>query len=74
MDIQIVDILPDKSELELKREAEAEIVRESDKPVIREFYPMNLLQKLSLQKEFVEDWRQLVESVMIDWNYDCVVM
>ena len=32
------------------------------------------MQKLSLQKEYVEDWRQLVESVMIDWNYDGVVM
>lgn len=31
---------------------------------------MNLLQKLSMQKEAVEDWRQLVESVYIDWNYD----
>ena len=35
---------------------------------------LNLLQKLSIQKEFVEDWRQLVESIMIDWNYDGVVM
>lgn len=25
-------------------------------------------------KEYVEDWRQLVESIMIDWNYDGVVM
>ena len=74
LDIEIVDILRDKSELELKREAEAEVVREGGKLVIRAFYPMNLLQKLSLQKEFVEDWRQLVESIMIDWNYDGVVM
>lgn len=35
---------------------------------------MNLMQKLSLQKEYVEDWKQLVESIMIDWNYDGVVM
>ena len=35
---------------------------------------MNLMQKLSLQKEYVEDWRQLVDSIMIDWNYDGVVM
>lgn len=69
-----MDILRDKSELELKREAEAEVVREGGKLVIRAFYPMNLLQKLSLQKEYVEDWRQLVESIMIDWNYDGVVM
>ncbi len=74
VDIQIVDILRDKADLQLKRDAEAEIVREGDKLIIRAFYPMNLMQKLSLQKEYVEDWRQLVDSVMIDWNYDGVVM
>ena len=73
-DIEILDILKDKSDLQLKREAEAEVVREGGKLVIRAFYPMNLLQKLSLQKESVEEWRQLVESIMIDWNYDGVVM
>lgn len=74
LDIKILDILKDKSELQLKREAEAEVVREGKKLVIRAFYPMNLLQKLSIQKESVDEWRQLVESVMIDWNYDGVVM
>lgn len=74
IDVQIVDILRDKTDLQLKREAEAEIVREGDKLVIRSFYPMNLMQKLSLQKDYVEDWRQLTDSVMIDWNYDGVVM
>ena len=74
VDVQIVDILRDKSELQIKREAEAEVVREGNKLVIRSFYPMNLMQKLSLQKEYVEDWKQLVESIMIDWNYDGVVM
>lgn len=74
VDIQIVDILRDKSDLQLKRDSEAEVVREGDKLVIRSFYPMNLMQKLSLQKEYVEDWRQLVDSIMIDWNYDGVVM
>lgn len=74
LDIEIVDILRDKKDLQLKREAEAEIVREGNKLVIRAFYPMNLMQKLSLQKEYVEDWRKLVESIMIDWNYDGVVM
>lgn len=72
--MQIVDILRDKSELQLKREAEAEVVHEGNKLVIRSFYPMNLMQKLSLQKEYVKDWKQLVESIMIDWNYDGVVM
>ncbi|MFW0178313.1 site-specific DNA-methyltransferase [Rothia sp. P7208] len=74
LDIQVVDILRDKSELQLKREAEAEIVREGDKLVIRNFFPLNLLQKLSLQRENVEDWRQLVDMISIDWNYDGVVM
>ena len=74
VDIQIMDILRDKADLQLKRDSEAEIVRKGGKLVIRAFYPMNLMQKLSLQKEYVEEWRQLVDSVMIDWNYDGVVM
>lgn len=74
LDIEVVDILRDKADLQLKREAEADIAIEGCRLVIRAFYPLNLMQKLSLQKEVVEDWRQLVESVMIDWNYDGVVM
>lgn len=74
IDVQVVDILRDKQDLQLKRDSEAEIVREGNRLVIRAVYPMNLMQKLSLQKEFVEDWRQLVDSIMIDWNYDGVVM
>lgn len=74
VDVQILDVLRDKADLQLKRESEAEVVREGNKLVIRAFYPMNLMQKLSLQKEYVEDWRQLVDSIMIDWNYDGVVM
>ncbi len=74
VDIQIVDILRDKADLQLKRDAEAEIIRDGGKLVIKAFYPMNLMQKLSIQKEYVEDWRQLVDSIMIDWNYDGVVM
>ena len=73
-DIQIVDILKDKTDLQLKREAEADVVREGDKLVIRNFYPLNLMQKLSLQKESVSDWRVLVESVMIDFNFDGAIM
>lgn len=69
IDVEVVDILRDKSKLELKRDAEAEIVRENGKVVIKQFYPMNLLQKLSLDKQNVQDWKELVESVMIDFNY-----
>lgn len=74
MDVEIVDILRDKSVLQLKREAEAAIIIEDGKLIIKEFYPLNLMQKLSLQKEYVENWKQLVESIMIDWNYDGVVL
>ena len=74
VDVEILDVLRDKADLQLKREAEAKVVREGNKLVIRAFYPMNLMQKLSLQKEYVEDWRQLVDSIMVDWNYDGVVI
>lgn len=70
IDIEVIDILKDKAQLQFKRDSEANIVLEEGKLKIKEFYPMNLLQKLSLQKEYVEEWRQLVESVLIDWNYD----
>lgn len=70
LEIEILDILRDKTDLQFKREADANVIRENNHVVIKEFYPMNLLQKLSMQKESVDDWRQLVESIYIDWNYD----
>jgi site-specific DNA-methyltransferase (adenine-specific)/adenine-specific DNA-methyltransferase len=70
LDIEVVDILRDKANLEFKRDAEAEVVIEGGKLLIREFYPMNLLQKLSLMKENVDNWKELTDSIMIDFNYD----
>lgn len=70
IDIEIVDILRDKSNLEFKRDAEAKIEIRKNKILIKSFYPMNLLQKLSLMKKDVEEWRELVDSVLIDFNYD----
>lgn len=70
IDVEIVDILTDKKDFEFKREAQAEIKLISKELVIESFYPMNLMQKLSLQKEHVDNYKQLVESIMIDWNYD----
>ena len=70
IDVEIVDILRDKSALEFKREATAKVELKHDELIIKEFYPMNLLQKLSLQKENVDEWRQLVDSIMVDYNYD----
>lgn len=70
LDVEVVDILRDKSNLEFKRDSEAEITIDKGVLTIEAFYPMNLLQKLSIQREKIEDWRELTESVMIDWNYD----
>lgn len=73
-DIDVVDILHDRADLQFKRDSEADIVIEGNELVIKNFYPLNLMQKLSLDKETVDEWRQLVESVMIDFNYDGAVM
>lgn len=74
INVQVVDILRDKSNLEFKRDSEAKVIVKSGELIIERFYPMNLLQKLSLQKESAGDWRELVESVLIDWNYDGAVL
>lgn len=74
LDVEVVDILRDKSNLEFKRDSEAKITIQGQYLMIEKFYPMNLLQKLSLQHENVEDWRELVESVMIDWNFDGAIL
>ena len=74
IDVEVVDILRDKQELHFKRDSEVKIVAHGGSLLIEQFFPMNLLQKLSLQKENVEDWRELVESVMIDWNFDGAIL
>lgn len=74
IDVEVVDILRDKTDLEFKRDSQARLAIRKGELVIEKFYPMNLLQKLSLQKESVEDWKELVESVLIDWNYDGAVV
>ncbi len=74
IDVEVVDILRDKADLEFKRDSQAKVVVNNGELVIDKFYPMNLLQKLSLQKESVEDWKELAESVLIDWNYDGAVL
>lgn len=73
IDVEVVDILRDKINLEFRRDSEADVQIEGDRLVIREFYPMNLLQKLSLEKTNVEEWRELVDSIKIDFNYDGAV-
>lgn len=73
IDVEVLDIMRDKSDLEFKRDSEADVIIEGGKLVVRDFYPMNLLQKLSLQKESVGDWRELTDSIKIDFNYDGAV-
>lgn len=70
IDVELVDILLDKSNLEFKRDSTADVKLKGHNVEIRQFFPMNLMQKLSLQKENVDNWTQLVESVMIDYDYD----
>ena len=74
IDVEVLDILRDRQDIEFKRDSEARIVVQNGHLIIDAFYPMNLLSKLSLQKERVEDWRELVESIMIDWNYDGAIL
>lgn len=72
IEVRVVDVLRDKTHLEFKRSAEAKVVIRDGKLIVENFFPMNLLQKLSVEE--VEDWRQLVETIKIDWNYDGAVL
>jgi len=72
IDVEIRDILRDEAVLELKREAEADVQRDGNKLIIKKFYPLNLMQKLNLERTTVSDWKELVDSVLIDFNYDQV--
>ena len=73
LDVEVLDILRDKQDIQFRRDSEAEIVIENGKLVIRSFYPMNLLNKLSWEADSVDDWRVLVDSIKIDFNYDGAV-
>ena len=73
VEVEVIDILRDKSQLVFKRDSEAKIVKADGKVKIKAFYPMNLLKKLSIQKSKVGEWKELVDSVMIDFNFDGAV-
>ncbi|WP_273464895.1 site-specific DNA-methyltransferase [Treponema berlinense] len=72
IDVEIIDLLRDKKDLRFKRDSDAKIVIKNNKLIIENFFPMNLLQKLSIEKTDVSNWKELAESVFIDWNYDGV--
>lgn len=50
----------------------ADIALEGGELVIRSFRPAELLRRLPPGR--TEDWRRLVDSVMIDWHYDGAVL
>jgi len=49
--------------------AEADVQRKDNKLIIKKFYPINLMQKLGLDRKTVSDWKELADSVMIDFDY-----
>lgn len=72
VDLEIIDLLRDKKDLRFKRDSDAKVAIKGNRLVVENFFPMNLLQKLSIEKTDVSDWKELAESVFIDWNYDGV--
>jgi DNA modification methylase len=74
IEVMVTDLIRDKAHLHFKKSSDARIAIENGELVIKGFYPMNLLQKLSLESDAVEDWRQLVESVKVDFHYDGAVL
>jgi DNA modification methylase len=72
--VMVTDLIRDKAHLHFKKSSDARIAIENGELVIKGFYPMNLLQKLSMDSDAVEDWRQLVESVKVDFHYDGAVL
>lgn len=74
IEVMVTDLIRDKAHLHFKKSSDARLAIEHGELVIKGFYPMNLLQKLSLESDAVEDWRQLVESVKVDFHYDGAVL
>ena len=74
IEVIVTDLIRDKAHLHFKRASDARLKIEDGYLVIAGFYPMNLLQKLSMEADAVEDWRQLVETIKVDWNYDGAVL
>ncbi|MFZ4580602.1 MAG: DNA methyltransferase [Myxococcota bacterium] len=73
-DVEVVDILRAREDLQFKRDAEAHVVVRGGRLVVEAFYPLNLLQKLSVQKQDVGDWRELVDAIKVDFYFDGAVL
>lgn len=74
IEVEVVDLVRDKQNLHFKRQSDARLAIEDGHLLVTGFYPLNLLQKLSLETDAVEDWRQLVETIKVDWNYDGAIL
>ncbi|EQB00916.1 site-specific DNA-methyltransferase [Sphingobium sp. HDIP04] len=74
IEVMVTDLIRDKAHLHFKKSSDARLAIENGELVIAGFFPMNLLQKLSLESDAVEEWRQLVESVKVDFHYDGAVL
>lgn len=70
IDVEVYDILKEGSGIVFKRDSEAAIEIIENKLTVSKFYPNTLLEKLRQDGTEVEDWRETVESIMIDTNYD----
>ena len=49
--------------------AEADVRRDGNKLIIKKFYPLNVMQKLRFDRKIITNWKALVDSVIIDFNY-----
>ncbi|UYI79684.1 MAG: site-specific DNA-methyltransferase [Fusobacterium varium] len=74
IDLKVVDVLKDRIDINFERDSEADIDIQENKLVINSFYPRTLLDKLGEEASNIEDWRVLVDSILIDWNYDGAVL
>lgn len=74
IDLKVIDVLKDRTDITLERDSEAEVEIKENKLIINSFYPRNLLDKLGKEAGSIEDWRVLVESILIDWNYDGAIL
>ena len=56
-----------------KQSVEADIKIDSNRLIINHFYSPYLLEKLKITDESTYNWKDLIDSIYIDWNYDkCV--
>lgn len=73
-DLKVIDVLKDRTDINFERDSEADVQIKGNKLVINSFYPKTLLNKLGEESENIEDWRVLVDSILIDWNYDGAIL